>query len=276
VTDYLLVRHAPAESDLPEAGLTPQGRSEADALARRLRGCTFDAAWSSDLERAAETAKILLAGRTTPELLRSPLLREVPPPDGLLAGDPAGYGAWEREAIAGLAERLSEWLSTSFLKLRAGTTSPRATPAKAGVQVTTVRTGPWMPAQAGMTAPTTVRYLGNDALSGCSKPKHASGTPANAAPWTYFPMATCLGTETDEPTILVVSHAGPLRVLTCLLLGLPPDAHWAFRFDRASISIVRRGADMGTLLLLNDRCHLEGVQGGCVPLAGCGDTPHTY
>ncbi len=56
--------------------------------------------------------------------------------------------------------------------------------------------------------------------------------------------------------ILVVSHAGPLRVLVCLLLGLSPRCHWSFRVEPASLTVVERGDDMGTLSLLNDRCHL--------------------
>jgi hypothetical protein len=46
-------------------------------------------------------------------------------------------------------------------------------------------------------------------------------------------------------------------VLLCLLLDLPPDRHWTFRLDQAGLTIVERGDDMGTLTLLNDRCHLD-------------------
>ena len=62
-------------------------------------------------------------------------------------------------------------------------------------------------------------------------------------------------------TMLVVSHGGPLRVLLCLLLGLPPEMHWSFRLDHASITIVERADDIGTITLLNDRCHLREVTG---------------
>ncbi|NDJ79250.1 MAG: nicotinate-nucleotide--dimethylbenzimidazole phosphoribosyltransferase [Chloroflexi bacterium] len=34
--------------------------------------------------------------------------------------------------------------------------------------------------------------------------------------------------------LLVVGHGGPLRVLLCLLLGLPPEKHWQFQLDTAS------------------------------------------
>ena len=199
MTEYLLVRHATARSGLASAGLTPRGRAEAEALARRLGDWPFDATWSSDLGRANETAEILLAGREAPELVRSPLLREVePPPEGLLARDPAGYAAWEKGVTTGLAERLSVWLRTAA---EGGRNSPHPAPLPEGE-----------------------------------------------------------GMENNR-TVLVVSHAGPLRVLICILLGLPPEAHWSFRLDCASLSVVRRGEGMGTILLLNDRCHLGSVLG---------------
>ncbi len=209
MTEYLLVRHATAQSGLASAALTPRGRAEAEALARRLGDWPFDAIWSSDLGRANETAEILLAGREAPELVRSPLLREVePPPEGLLARDPAGYAAWEKGVTTGLAERLSVWLRT--------------------------------------------------AAEG--EAKRNSPHPVNAPEGMFTPLPEGEGTENSR-TILVVSHAGPLRVLICLLLGLPPEAHWSFRLDCASLSVVRRGEGMGTILLLNDRCHLGSVLG---------------
>lgn len=65
--------------------------------------------------------------------------------------------------------------------------------------------------------------------------------------------------HSPEPRILVVAHGGPIRLLICLLLGIPVEHHWAFRVDHGSLTVVERGADMGTLVLLNDRCHLAGI-----------------
>ncbi len=65
-----------------------------------------------------------------------------------------------------------------------------------------------------------------------------------------------------SPTLLVVSHGGPLRVLICLLLGLPPEMHWSFHLDHAGVTVIERAADMGTITLLNERCHLEPRAGG--------------
>jgi 2,3-bisphosphoglycerate-dependent phosphoglycerate mutase len=37
-------------------------------------------------------------------------------------------------------------------------------------------------------------------------------------------------------TVVVVSHGGPLRLLLCLTLGLPPQAHWRFMLHPGSLS----------------------------------------
>jgi broad specificity phosphatase PhoE len=58
--------------------------------------------------------------------------------------------------------------------------------------------------------------------------------------------------------VLVVSHGGPLRVLFCHLLGLPPSRHWCFRIDHTSLSEVHWDPQTGPLVVaLNDRCHLD-------------------
>jgi alpha-ribazole phosphatase len=51
---------------------------------------------------------------------------------------------------------------------------------------------------------------------------------------------------------LVVGHGGPLRVLLCLVMGLPAARHWQFRLDTASLTAVSL-YDAGAILsLLND------------------------
>lgn len=57
-----LVRHGEqldAEHGLPDGPLSPRGVRQAQALAERLSGVPFTAAWHSPLERAAETARIM-------------------------------------------------------------------------------------------------------------------------------------------------------------------------------------------------------------------------
>jgi alpha-ribazole phosphatase len=66
-----------------------------------------------------------------------------------------------------------------------------------------------------------------------------------------------------ERVVLVVAHNGPLQVLLCRVLGLPPEAGWKFRLEPASLSelsVYPEGAIVG---FLNDTHHLrEPVHGG--------------
>lgn len=65
-----------------DAPLTEEGRREARALARRLRSEPIDQVYSSDLRRAAETARIVVRGRGL-EPVQEPALRE------------ANFGEWQ-------------------------------------------------------------------------------------------------------------------------------------------------------------------------------------
>ncbi len=63
-----LVRHGETEWNAEgriqghtDVGLSEKGQHQAQAVAQRLSGVTFDAAYSSDLSRTAETARIILA-----------------------------------------------------------------------------------------------------------------------------------------------------------------------------------------------------------------------
>jgi alpha-ribazole phosphatase len=60
-----------------------------------------------------------------------------------------------------------------------------------------------------------------------------------------------------EGTVLVVSHAGPLKVLLSQALGLPPTAFWQFSLEHAALSALSLYPQGGILELLNDACHLE-------------------
>ena len=58
-----------------DVGLSERGREQARLLAQRLKLVPFDAAYSSDLCRAADTAAVILEGRGVP-LSPTPRLRE--------------------------------------------------------------------------------------------------------------------------------------------------------------------------------------------------------
>lgn len=85
------------QQDVPLSGL---GRRQAEALARRLRGVTIDAAYASDLRRAAETAEIVCRGRGLAVTLL-PALRE------------ARFGQWEGLTYA---EASARWPDIAALR----------------------------------------------------------------------------------------------------------------------------------------------------------------
>lgn len=66
-----------------------------------------------------------------------------------------------------------------------------------------------------------------------------------------------LENHAPEATILIVSHAGVLRLMVCNLLGIGLE-HWRqMRLDLASVSIVETYPQGAILNLLNDTSHLE-------------------
>ena len=75
--------------------LSDAGRAEAKKLSAALAGVTFEAAYSSDLKRCAETAEIILEGRDVP-LSRTKALRE------------EDYGEWAGKTYAEIAQRWPE------------------------------------------------------------------------------------------------------------------------------------------------------------------------
>ncbi|MFC2069946.1 histidine phosphatase family protein [Chloroflexota bacterium] len=67
--------------------------------------------------------------------------------------------------------------------------------------------------------------------------------------------------HTEDETILVVTHGGMLRTLTCLLLRLELS-HWSsFRFDNASLTIIDTYPRRAIISLLNDTSHLNDTGG---------------
>ncbi len=63
--------------------------------------------------------------------------------------------------------------------------------------------------------------------------------------------------HTSEETVLVVSHAGTLRLMICNLLGIGME-HWRhMQLDLASVSVLYTYPQGAILQTLNDTCHLE-------------------
>lgn len=80
-TLFYLIRHAESENNARKdimggnPPLTEKGRQQAKQIAQKLKNVEFDAAFSSDLQRAVKTAEIILEDRNIP-LQQLPLLRE--------------------------------------------------------------------------------------------------------------------------------------------------------------------------------------------------------
>jgi alpha-ribazole phosphatase len=52
-------------------------------------------------------------------------------------------------------------------------------------------------------------------------------------------------------TVVLVSHGGPLRLLLCVVLGLPAQAHWRFMLDPGSLSELHMDEQGAVLCRLN-------------------------
>ena len=118
-----LVRHGEqldAEHGLPDGPLSPRGRRQAEALAERLGGIPFDAAWHSPLQRASETAKIVAAKMPALEPEPSALLFDCIP-SGPAAETPSAYDPFFRSVTdeeidagrAQMADAVAEYLRSS-------------------------------------------------------------------------------------------------------------------------------------------------------------------
>ena len=102
MTSIYLIRHAEAEGNLFRRAqghwngkITARGKKQIDALAERFKDVRIDAVYSSDLDRAVETAGAILRGRDVP-FKRTPLLREI------------NMGVWEGESWGNITYRWPE------------------------------------------------------------------------------------------------------------------------------------------------------------------------
>lgn len=57
----------------------------------------------------------------------------------------------------------------------------------------------------------------------------------------------------DEGTVVVVSHATPIRLVLCRCLGVAPVELWRFPVDNGGVSRIRAGAGITSADLLNRR-----------------------
>lgn len=92
-TQWNALRRYQGRSDIP---LSDEGRAQAKALAFALRGQHFDAVYASDLQRALETARIIVADRDV-DVIADPRMREF------------DFGQWEGLTWNDIVERWPEF-----------------------------------------------------------------------------------------------------------------------------------------------------------------------
>ena len=117
------VRHGEqvdAEFGLPEGPLSERGRQQASLIADRLQSIRFDAAYTSPLQRAIETAGVITERLNLDEATPSALLMDCissGPEEGMpSAFEPFFGGVTEEQIAAGQAQMndaLAEWLAPS-------------------------------------------------------------------------------------------------------------------------------------------------------------------
>lgn len=106
---WILVRHGETEWNKgaliqghTDIALSAAGRVQAASLKDRLRNVKVNAAWTSDLGRASETAELILKGQKV-KAVASPLLREL------------SFGTWEGQTWKDVGdedpEGLTQWLT---------------------------------------------------------------------------------------------------------------------------------------------------------------------
>lgn len=71
-----------------------------------------------------------------------------------------------------------------------------------------------------------------------------------------------LSSHSPGETVLIVAHAGPLRVLVCKLLGIELQRQWQIRLDLASLSGVECCPQGAIVSFLNETSHLKALMEG--------------
>ncbi|WP_157155832.1 MULTISPECIES: histidine phosphatase family protein [unclassified Diaminobutyricimonas] len=118
-----LIRHGEqvdAEHGLPDGPLSGRGVRQAEAIAERLGGVPFTGAWTSPLQRAQETARIMTdrlpALEPEPSALLMDCIPSGPQSDMPAAFEPF-YGSVTPEQIAAgeaqMSDAVAEWMSPS-------------------------------------------------------------------------------------------------------------------------------------------------------------------
>jgi len=232
----ILTRHGQAASaDIMLGGqldvpLTPDGRHEAEALARRLAGVRIDRILSSPLLRAIETAQTVATGRPVEVDER---LREL------------DYGRWEGLTYVEIEARDPE-LRTRWDHDPGSTHSPGG---ESGEDV------------AARALSFLVELLEAELATAAA---HAAATGRHSPDpgGSRGPVTESQAEAEGERRVLVVAHGTFNRILLCVALGLPvQDYRRRFVQDRTNLTVLRYEhddtPDGAQLILGNDVGHLR-------------------
>lgn len=185
------------QKDIP---LNEKGRQQAARLSQVLKRETFDAVYSSDLERALETAKIIAAPHGLP-VISTKDMREL------------SFGEWEGHSYQELEEKYPE----EFHRWRCN--------------------------------PSENRPPGGESLKDLVE--RVSSFVKLAAK------------NHPDGNILIVTHAGPIRVILTAVLGLDFRYFWKFKISNGSITVLHYDGsgelndDNTFIVKVNETQHLE-------------------
>ena len=178
-----------------DLGLNRVGRRQAERLRQRLSREPIDTVYTSNLERAADTAGIIARGRG----LRVVTFENLAELD---------FGKFEGLTYAEIVERYPDWKPGDY----------------------------------------NFAAYGGESLEQLAKRISA------------FEKKLRSDNHADAD-ILIIAHAGSLRVLLCLLLGIDIKNWRRFRLTPASLTVVEDFGQESVLTLLNDVSHLKNREG---------------
>lgn len=226
VIRVILIRHG--ATDWNETGryqghtdvaLSDLGRRQAECLGRRLEHEPITHAYSSDLSRARETAEIALGRHSIPLEVHS-TLRE------------ACFGAWEGLRYDEVGARYPrEW--AAWVQNPAHARPPGGGESLADLRERIVS------AYREIVGPPTTQP------NATAERRDWFGYRAGGAPAGH-----------DGPTVLVVTHGGPVRALLTHVFDMPVDLYWRFGARPSSVTVLEVYPEGAVAEVIGDTSHL--------------------
>ena len=213
-----------------DIGLSDWGREQARAIARRLAGVPFAVAYSSDMSRTRDTARIILGERDIP-LHSVPELREY------------HKGVFEGLTVQQYRQRYPEQYRASLVN------DPDFAPTGGEtIRQSTARLTEFV-AGLGLTP----------GLGPGSGSESASRSESKSGSESASESASKSEGLRPEDDVLIVGHGGSLRSCIVALLQLPLEANWKFVMQNCALSVIHTYPDNAVLHLYNDTSHLNGL-----------------